>query len=68
MNIDESHLVRVCKFGGGAACCAYILGGAKGFECGKLIPSAKSQIDHRQRLGTMSAKGDNCPGYGQKVQ
>lgn len=67
MNINEFHLVRVCKFGGGISCCAYILGTPTGFECGKLVPSAKAQLDQRLKMGTMRAQGDNCPGYGVKV-
>lgn len=62
--LDRQKLVDVCKFGQGAECCAYIVGGLGGFECGKLDPLLRLQIDIRQELGTMVARGDNCPGHG----
>lgn len=53
------HVKEVCKIGQEARCCKYLLGGAKGFECGKVIPAAKLYLDQRT---DMVAKGDNCDG------
>jgi hypothetical protein len=62
--LDHQKLIDVCKFGQGAECCAYIVGGFVSFECGKLDPLLRLQIDIRQDMGTMLAKGDNCLGHG----
>lgn len=61
--IDQTHLKQVCK-PGAEACCAYLIVGAEGFECGKVLSTIKGQIDLRLAEGTMHAIGDNCPGYG----
>lgn len=43
-------------------CCSYLAADEKGWCCLKTT-TAKSIIDKRRALGTMKAKGDNCPGY-----
>ena len=62
--IDREHVKQVCQ-PGSEACCAYLIVGAKGFECAKLT-SLKHTIDLRLAEGTMNAIGDNCPGYGEE--
>lgn len=63
--INQEHLKQVCK-PGTQACCAYLIVGAEGFECAKVLPVFKGQIDLRLAEGTMHAIGDNCPGYGEE--
>lgn len=52
----------VCKFGEGAACCRYLMGGPNGVECAKLQPPYKAMIDERVAEGSFTARADNCPG------
>jgi hypothetical protein len=44
-----------CGAGAGEKCCAYLLCGAEGFECGRET-ELKSQIEARVRSGTFNAK------------
>jgi len=54
---------RVCQVGQGAACCRYLLLAAHdGWRCGKLT-DFKAYFDRRVTEGTITAQGDNCPGY-----
>lgn len=59
------HLSEVCKAGQGTACCRYVLAGADGITCGKISPTWKRIID--DRVSTMTAQGDNCPGVGGQI-
>lgn len=45
-----------CGVGRGAECCAYLLAGAKGFECGRVDPELKAYIEGRVQRGTYNAK------------
>lgn len=56
----ETHLMAVCKFGSGEACCRYLVMG-KHFACAKLTSMAAT-IEARIAAGTFAAKGDNCDG------
>ena len=61
MNIEK--VKQICKIGQGAACCRYLACGSNGFECLKLIPTAKSHIDFKADIKQdMTAIGDNCEG------
>jgi hypothetical protein len=55
-------IATTCKIGQGADCCRYMLIGAQGWECGKLLATAKPQLDARAALGMMTARADNCEG------
>jgi hypothetical protein len=60
--IPDDHVKDVCRFGAGEATCSYLLLGtawrcAKGTDAGLVITA-------RREAGTMSARGDNCPGWG----
>lgn len=50
----------ICKIGQGKDCCRYLTRAVFGWECAKLDPSMKTQID--QRVFRMKAQGDNCDG------
>jgi hypothetical protein len=60
---DDTWARDVCKAKQGAACCRYLtLGGDPvGWSCAK-HSWLRSFIDNRVALGTMKARGDNCPG------
>lgn len=60
--MDILKVKEVCKIGQGHECCRYIGMGGSGFCCMKLISSAKEQLDHRVKLETIIARGDNCEG------
>lgn len=53
------QVMDVCKIGQKAACCKYLVMGHLGFECGKLIPEIKKELDRQK---DMVAKSDNCEG------
>lgn len=57
--VSDLYVEKVCKIGQGAACCRFLVGGPKGFECGKMYPELVAQIEART---DMMAKADNCPG------
>lgn len=58
----STHLKEICRIGQGAACCRFIVGDGDGLHCAKLAPEWAVQINVRHIAGTMTAKGDNCPG------
>lgn len=58
--IAQEYVAVVCKKGKGAACCRFLMFDGE-YQCGKLIPEIAAQVEARR--STMSAKGDNCPGY-----
>ena len=45
-----------CGIGRGAECCAYLIVGGEGFECGRLIPEILGQVNQRLAAGTMTAR------------
>lgn len=55
----------VCKIGQGAACCKYLLLGAKGFECGKINEEWRKVVDDNWNP-RKTAQGDNCEGKTQE--
>ena len=57
-----NYVKDVCKIGQGNDCCRYLVMAPTGFECAKLDLSLKLTLDQRVRIGSMNAKGDNCPG------
>ena len=61
---DKEHVDKICKMGQGSACCRYLGMGENGFECFKTDAHTKMWIDGR--VNRMTAKSDNCPGYGVK--
>ena len=58
----DEYAKEICKIGQGEECCAFLLMGAKGFECAKGT-FTQNAINLRLAEGTMNAKGDNCPGH-----
>ena len=58
---SDGWLKRVCRIGQGYDCCRYLLGGAKGFECGKHT-EFKALLDEKVAKGEMVACSDNCGG------
>lgn len=61
-NIPKDHLKTVCKIGGGADCCRFIVAGASGIGCAKHEPELAFQINRRVAFGSFVAIGDNCEG------
>lgn len=59
--INENHLKNVCKLGGGAFTCSYLMMGAEGAECSKGTGFQRI-IDQRRAEKSMRAMGDNCSG------
>lgn len=59
--MDDDFVKQTCKLGQMADCCKYLMMGAGGWECAKIVPTVKVHIDQRT---DMNAKGDNCPGFG----
>lgn len=55
-----NYVKEVCKIGQGNDCCRYTLMGSQGWQCGKIDPVMKAQLDDRVIL--MVANGDNCEG------
>jgi hypothetical protein len=49
---------RACGMGEGAGCCAFLVAGGDGFECGKVDPGLAAAIRMRLFAGTMNAKYD----------
>lgn len=58
----EKHIEVTCKIGQGAACCKYLVVGARGFECMKVNPASKLLIDFNWEVYKHTAQGDNCDG------
>jgi hypothetical protein len=61
-NKVEKYIREICNIGQGEKCCRYLLMGSDGWECGKLNPVWKNQLDDPERRKHMSAQGDNCEG------
>ncbi len=60
MVLNKKQLSDVCRLGGGAHTCSYLVVGAE-FECAKGT-SIESVLRGRREAGTMNAGGDNCSG------
>lgn len=60
--IPKDHLKEVCKIGGGADCCRFIVAGAGGIGCAKHEPLLAFQINQRVADGVFVAIADNCEG------
>lgn len=45
-----------CGAGRGSECCAYLVGGSGGAECGREIPGIRATTERRVRNGEMSAR------------
>ena len=56
------YIKETCKPGHGTETCRYLLMGPEGWECGKL--ELKEVLD--ARVARMTAKGNNCKGFGVK--
>ena len=57
--IDPDKTKSVCRIGQGASTCAFLLCGARGFECAKGT-GFESLV--RENLPKMIAQADNCQG------
>lgn len=69
---DFSPFVEAtCRPGAGAATCRFLVGDIAGgaVTCAKLEPVLAEQIALRHAVGSMIARGDNCPGrpYGEEL-
>jgi hypothetical protein len=60
----ENWVRSVCLIGQGHDCCRYLLADAEGFHCAKHVRELAIQLDDRVALQTITARGDNCLGYG----
>lgn len=60
--IPKDHLKAVCKIGGGADCCRFIVAGREGIGCAKHESELAFQIDLRVADGLFVAIADNCEG------
>lgn len=60
LQISHDHLIDVCKYRQGSACCRYIFYSRdkNEFYCAKNIEGLREKLDQEQ----MTAQGDNCPG------
>lgn len=63
MTIPDDHVYNVCKIGQGADCCAYLTMSGD-FECAKTNPTIRGVIESRLAAGELTARGDNCRGWG----
>jgi len=57
---NNEYVMNTCKPGQMEKTCRYLMMGPKGWECGKTDPKTKLMFD--QKVASMSAKADNCPG------
>ncbi|MHA2279405.1 MAG: hypothetical protein ACXAC5_00740 [Promethearchaeota archaeon] len=59
--IPHQHLIDICKYRQGGACCRYIFfpREKREFYCTKKIPAMKFKIDSESE---MTARGNNCVG------
>ena len=58
--MGNDFVKATCRPGRGADTCKYLMMSGAGWECAK-ITGMKAVIDVRD---DMTAKGDNCPGWG----
>lgn len=60
--ISLDHLITVCKYRQGSACCRYVFfpRDKQEFYCSKKIPEMKAKFD--DQVSEMTAQGDNCTG------
>ena len=58
VKLTDEEVKSICKLGQGPECCAFLVVGAKGFECIRMSYPANSSIFSRLEKGTMNAKGE----------
>lgn len=58
--LELADAKRKCHIGERARCCAFLVGGMEGLECGYLNASLRRQIQQRLDEGTMNAKSGPC--------
>lgn len=63
MHITHDYAREVCLIGKRALCCRFLVGLPSGFACAKLDFELSMAINERYAEGSMTAKGDNCPGF-----
>jgi hypothetical protein len=63
MNITRDYAETICLMGKRALCCRFLVGQRSGFGCAKLDLTLSMAINERYAAGTMTARGDNCPGF-----
>jgi hypothetical protein len=63
---DDRWAREVCLIGHGERTCRYITMTANGWSCAK-HSSLRAHLDERVRTKTMGARGDNCPGKGERL-
>lgn len=49
---------KPCGIGEGAKCCAFLIVGAEGFECGRPLPGLIETVRARLRAGSFTAQYD----------
>lgn len=49
---------EACGLGGGEKCCAFLVMGGLGFQCGRTLPGVEMTVMLRLLQGTMVAKYD----------
>lgn len=54
---------QACGLGKGAECCAYLVLGAGGFDCGRVDSALVAAIKKRLAAGTFNAKRDPTEPY-----
>lgn len=64
---DDAHAVAFCQPGADAATCRFLAIDAAGWACVK-HHAAATVINARVGSGTMTARGDNCPGLPEQEQ
>lgn len=60
--IEMDHVKSTCKIGAGHACCRYLGGDKDGLACLK-GGEFHALLDKRVEEKTITARGDNCPGW-----
>ena len=60
--MESTHIQHICKHGASTECCRYLIFGAKGFECHKVLESKRTYRDRLVKEEKIIARGDNCPG------
>jgi len=55
--------VKRCGIGMGHECCAYLLCGPKGFECGRVLDDIKAHLDKRVKDDNIVARRQPLEAY-----
>ena len=57
MKLTDKQARHICKVGQGKDCCAFLMMGPRGWECGKADFITRGIIEARLKANTMNAQG-----------